>query len=351
MIAMRGQITAKVRQELVPALGLTSDSAQTGSTHPKNEEAYDIYLRSIAVPHDPQPNKEAIAMLERAVGLDPSYAPAWAALGLRYYYDAQYGGAGEEAFQRSNAADERALALDPNLVSAAGYLITKRVERGELAAAYRDAKALVQQHPEKGESHFALAYVLRYGGALDESARECDTARSIDPGNYGLRSCALTFDHMGDDAKALEFLQLDMGSRWVLNNLARHYMRAGNLVKARELIERVGDNPLERLSKACLNRPSSAEFDSAVNGAETAAFANPDAENRYVAAETFSFCGQKETAMRLLQSSIAGNYCADKFPADPMLANLRDMPEFNQALSAAKKCHADFQAGRSQAAN
>ena len=71
MIAMRGQITAKVRQGLVPALGAGADSAE-GATRPKNEEAYDLYLRSIAVPHDPQPNKDAIAMLERAVGLDPN---------------------------------------------------------------------------------------------------------------------------------------------------------------------------------------------------------------------------------------------------------------------------------------
>ena len=76
MIAMRSQITAKVRQGLVPALGAGTDSAEAG-THPKNEEAYDLYLRSIALPHDPLPNKDAIAMLERAVGLDPNYAPAW----------------------------------------------------------------------------------------------------------------------------------------------------------------------------------------------------------------------------------------------------------------------------------
>ena len=80
MIAMRGQITAKVRQGLVPALGAATDSAE-GATRPKNEEAYDLYLRSIALPHDPAPNKDAIAMLERAVGLDSSYAPAWGALG------------------------------------------------------------------------------------------------------------------------------------------------------------------------------------------------------------------------------------------------------------------------------
>ena len=118
MIALRGQITTKVRQGLVPALGAGADSAE-GATRPKNEEAYDLYLRSISLPHDPQPNKDAVAMLERAVGLDPTYAPAWNALGYRYYYDSQYAGGGEAMFQRSKAALERALALDANLVSAA----------------------------------------------------------------------------------------------------------------------------------------------------------------------------------------------------------------------------------------
>ncbi len=119
MIAMRSQITAKVRQGLVPALGGGTDSGEVG-THPKNEEAYDLYLRSIALPHDPLPNKDAIAMLERAVGLDPSYAPAWAYLGLRYHYDGAYSNGGEAMRKRSNAALERAISLDPNYIFAVG---------------------------------------------------------------------------------------------------------------------------------------------------------------------------------------------------------------------------------------
>src|SRR5438552_4012270 len=107
MISMRSQITAKVREGLDPALGAAMSSAEAG-TRPKNEEAYDLYLRSVSVPHDPAPNKEAIVMLERAVGMDPSYATAWAALGLRYYYDATYSNGGELIFQRSNSALERA---------------------------------------------------------------------------------------------------------------------------------------------------------------------------------------------------------------------------------------------------
>ena len=351
MIAMRGQITEKVRRELVPALGGTTDSAQS-STHPKNEEAYDTYLRSIAMSHDPQPNKDAIAMLEHAVGMDASYAPAWAALGLRYYYDAQYGGGGEIAFQRSNAADQRALALDPNLVSSASALITKRVEKGELIQAYKEAKALVAQHPENARPHFSLAYVLRYAGLLDESGHECDMALSIDPGNYEFRSCGLTFEEMGNYSRAMDFFRLDLGSQWVSNNLIRHYVRTGDLAQAREAAEKVKDTHNNRLLMAYLNKASSAELDSITKDAASDAMANPDAENRYITGGVFAFCGEKDVALHLLKSSVAGNYCAYKaLQSDPMLANVRGTAEFGDVLAAAKKCQSDFLAERSKTSN
>src|SRR5208337_1793841 len=49
-IAMREQITSRVRQGLVPVLGGSSASGGA-ATRPTSEEAYDLYLRSIAVPH------------------------------------------------------------------------------------------------------------------------------------------------------------------------------------------------------------------------------------------------------------------------------------------------------------
>jgi TolB-like protein len=93
-LAMREQVTSAVRRGLAPALGASSIGNESG-THPKSEEAYDLYLRSVAVSRDAAPNKQAIAMLERVVTLDPTYAQAWNALGTRYYYDAQYGSGGE----------------------------------------------------------------------------------------------------------------------------------------------------------------------------------------------------------------------------------------------------------------
>jgi eukaryotic-like serine/threonine-protein kinase len=240
MIAMRNQITAKVRQGLVPALGAGSDSGEA-ATHPRNEEAYDLYLRSVSMPHDPLPNKDAIVMLERAVGIDPSYAPAWEALGTRYYFDSQYSNGGEAMFQRSNADFERAVALDPDFVKPAVGLIINRVERGELAKAYQAAKTLVERHPENAGAHLALAYVLRYGGMTEQSAHECDTALSLDLGNFAYRSCSFAFDALGNYARGMEFLQLDAGSEWVSRVLVRHFIAAGNLAQARQESEKLGD--------------------------------------------------------------------------------------------------------------
>jgi eukaryotic-like serine/threonine-protein kinase len=345
MIAMRGQITAKVRQGLVPAVGASSSGE--GGTRPKNEEAYDLYLRSVSVAHDPAPNKEAIAVLERSVGMDPSYAPAWSALGLRYYYDATYSTGGEPMFQRSNSALERAQALDPNLVIAASQLITNRTERGELAKAFTDAKALVKRQPESAQAHFALSYVLRYTGLLEESEHQCETALALDPGNYLFRSCAFTFMDLGNPGRAMDFLQLDAGSEWTANVTPVILLREGKLAEARQTAKRMSLHARNRrLLQACLD-PRQPELDRVAREEEAVALADPDPENRYYSAIVMAMCGQRDIALRLLKNSIEHNYCAySALQADPALAKLRQTPEFPQLLSAARDCQKKFLAER-----
>jgi len=349
MIAMRDQITAKVRQGLVPALGAGTDSGQAG-TRPKNEEAYDLYLRSIALPHDPLPNKDAIVMLERAVGLDPSYAPAWGYLGLRYHYDAAYSNGGEEIRKRGEVALERAISLDPNYSFAVARLITNRVEQGELVKAYLDAKALVSRHPENVQAHFALAYVLRYGGAIDESAHECEAALSLDSGDFMLRSCSFTFDQLGNYARAVDFLQLDAGSVWVSNNMMRHYMREGKLAQAKEMAELKDMSQFgSHMIMVCIENPSSPDVARLARDVVATRLADPDPEPRYIVAGDVLFCGQKDAAVQLIKSAIAGHFCPyTGLQNDSMWAKLRGTPEFVELISAAKQCRDNFMSERSQ---
>jgi DNA-binding winged helix-turn-helix (wHTH) protein/TolB-like protein/tetratricopeptide (TPR) repeat protein len=349
-IAMREQITSQVRQGLVPAIGGSSAPWEVG-TRPKNEEAYDLYLRSIAIPHDVAPTKDAIAMLERAVGIDPGYAPAWAALGMRYYYDATFGDGGESMLKRSDSAFERALALDPNLISAAGALITNQADRGNLGPAYAQAAVLVTQRPESASAHFVLSYVLRYAGLLDEAARECDAAIKLDRGNYQFRSCSWVFNRLGEPQRAMEFVRLDAGSDWAARQTAFILIGQGKLVEARQSIQRMSRTSLmgHDLLQACLDPQSGSQLEDSAREVETAALAGVDAEPRYVFGTLLSYCGQKDAALRMLRSAIAQNYCAfQSLQSDPLLVKLRGTPEFSELLSAAKECQGRFLRQREQ---
>ncbi|MBI3475457.1 MAG: protein kinase [Acidobacteria bacterium] len=348
MVGMSGQITSRVRQGLVPAIGVAANSADAG-TRPRNEEAYDLYLRSVSAPHDPAPNKDAIAMLERAVGLDPAYAPAWAALGLRYYYDASYGGGGEEVFRRSNTALERSLTLDPNLTFAAGQLITNRVERGELARAYLDAKELIRRRPDNANAHFSLNYVLRYAGMTEEAAKECEQALSLDPGNYQYRSCSLVQEQLGNPERAFLFAQLDAGSEWSARQLARIYAVQGKITEAVEMTKK-GAPMRDQFLVPCITSSGRSVPDQASQAFAKLGIGDPDPENTYFYATWMSYCGRKDLALPMIKNVIERNYCAvTPLRTDPFLAKLRGDPEFAQLVTAAKQCQDRFLAETNQA--
>jgi serine/threonine protein kinase len=343
MIAMREQITAKVQHGLLPALGGTTP-AEAG-TRPRNEEAYDLYLRSISMPHDPDPNKEAIAMLERSVGMDASYAPAWAELGQRYYYDATYSNGGEEMGRRSTSALERALNLDHNLIPAAVQLTVDRVERREPAKAYQDAQNLVKQHPDNAQVHFTLGYVLRYAGMLEASARECDAALALDPGNWQFRSCTWAFMELSKFTRARDFIRLDAGSEWANYALPSLLLREGKLEEAREAVKQMPTLPHYHrdLVEACLGMRPPAELERIAHQAETGEPTEVDPENAYYQASILAFCDKKSAAVSLLKSAISRDYCAySQLQFDPLLAKLRGASEFDQLLPAAKQCQQKY---------
>jgi len=340
LLALQSQLANQLRQGLLPTLGAAGNYLDTG-TRPKNQEAYDLYLHSLALPHDAGPNKDAIAVLEHVVEMDPNYAPAWEELGVRSYYDADYSNGGEEMFQRSNKASERAIALDPNRIVAAGQLITNRVERGELTKAYEAAQALVKSRPESGQAHFTLAFVLRYAGMQDEAARECDTAIELSPGNYQFRSCAWAFMELGREQRAKDFVDLDAGSEWANSAILSVLIREGKLAEARESVKKVSNNPRYHrdLLEACLGMRSPSELDKIATETETSVLAEPDPEPWYYEGTIMAFCGKPAIALHMLTAAVEQNYCSySALLSDPLLANLRSSKDFDAVLTAAHEC-------------
>ena len=348
LIGLHQQLTAQVQNGLLPILG-GGGAVEAAGSRPTNQQAYDFYLRSVAVPHDPAPNKEAIKMLEWAVGIDPSYAPAWEALGQRYYFDSIYGGGGEEMFQRSKHAYERALALDPNRVMAASSLITARVERGELGTAFDAATDLVRRRPQSADAHFALAYVYRYAGMLDRSAEQCNSARQLDPGNFSFRSCAWTFLEMGKNDRALDFIQLDAGSEWAAWVTPYVYLAQGNLGEAHAAAKNMGKASTYHrdLMEACTASPRPPDLPKIVRENEVSVMSEPDAELWYHVGALMAACGQNDSALRLLKAAVQQNYCAHSaLLDDPLLKPLRKETAFNEVLTASSNCENVFKEGR-----
>jgi len=339
-IALQDALTKQVRAGLLPALGAGNEFLET-STRPKNQEAYDLYLRSVPVSHDEKPNKEAIVMLQRAVEMDSTYAPAWQALGIRYYYDSSYSSGGEETYQKSNSAYERALALDPNLAFAAGNLITNRVERGELEKAYEQARALVRKRPQSAQAHFTLGYVLRYAGMLDGAMRECDEALKLDPGNYMFRSCARAFLYAGDTRRAREFVHLDAGSEWANSEMPQILLREGKLAEAREAVQRMPSATQYHrdLLEAALGLRPPSELDRMAQEDTTVLVAGEDPEPSYSQGAVLASFGKKDAAVHMIRMAIEQNYCVySALENDPLLDKLRATPEFADLLKAARFC-------------
>jgi len=348
LISLQNQLTTQMQQGLLPALGVAGGSLSAAS-RPKSQEAYDLYLHALAFPHDPAPNKDAIAVLEHVVGEDQSYAPAWEALGLRYYYDSAFSNGGEEMFQRSNAAYERALALDPNRELAASNLIVNRVQRGELGRAYDAATDLVRRRPQSADAHFALSYVLRYAGMQEKATQECNTARSLDPGNFNFRSCAWAFLELGKTDKAMDFVHLDAGSEWANWVTPYVYLAAGNVAQARESAKSVAKSSAyhRELLSACTAAQRPADMDRIVREAVASVMTEPDPESWYHVGALMAYCGQEDAALRLLKAAVQQNYCAySALLEDPLLKDLRKDTAFNEVLTAGSKCQATLKEGR-----
>lgn len=246
--------------------------------------------------------------------------------------------------QRSKAALERSLALDPDLISAAGQLVINRVERRESAKAYETARKLVSRHSNSPQGPFALAYVLRYAGDLEGSTRECDAALALDPGNYQYRSCALSFALQGNVARAMEFLQLDAGSEWAAYTLPQLLLRENKIAEALEATRVMSANPRysRDLLEACLESRAP-QLDAISHEMVLGAPSVVDPEPLYRQGAVLAFCDKKESAVAMFKVAIADGYCAlGNLQSDPLVSKLRQSPEFRELLDAARECQKKY---------
>jgi serine/threonine protein kinase/TolB-like protein/tetratricopeptide (TPR) repeat protein len=344
LLSLRQFVSDTVLSGLMPTLDPGATAASTG-TLPTSEEAYDHYLRSLAMSSDPAPNSEALALIQRAVELDPSFAPAWGELAKRLHFLAMYGGGTSADVDRGIEAAQRALELDPELVEPQVRIIMTAIERGELARAYQAANRLIEQFPRSGRVYFLRAYVLRYAGAIERSVQDCDTALGLDPSNPSIRSCGITNYLAGRYDRAEQFLNLSPDNDFYYGNLAIVRMRQGRPEEALEVGRQASYTiltaALEPFLAGSTMEPDVLQqeigFTDALN----------DVEQVHWNAGIFAYVGEHEVALDVLRRAIDGGYCSyPHMDTDPLFAGLRADPEFAdgwaEARAVGKACHERF---------
>lgn len=349
LIDVRQKMYQQAQGGLALALGARNDGGSNlPATVPANEEAYDLYSRAAAFPTDPESNRKAMEMLQRVVQLDPGYAPYWLALGGRYYTETHYlrGNKSGELLEKTLAANDRAVALDPHYGIALYGLAIAHAERGDLLEGYRMAANMLHELPGNAVSPFAMSYVLRYTGLEQEAEAQCETARSFDRQNAAMRSCGVAFLEHGDYDKALEFFNLDADTDWTHALTIDVLLREGKENEALQIRRpQIGAWTSYDMLLACAAHKPAAEIAALAKRIEP----DDDPESNYFAASHLAYCGQTAAALDMLRLTVKANYCA--YPAmdtDPMFASIRSLPEYAEIRSIGMSCQNAFLAGRAK---
>ena len=338
LLALQEQTVAIAHGQLANALGL-SGFAKDADPRTTSEEAYELYMKSVALDWDPQPNRQAIELLRRAVLLDPNYAPAWGMLSLRYYSYARFGGGGPQMMAFSDAAAEKELALNPDSVDPIAEMTINRTERGDLVKAHQIALDLLRRRPDDPNLHHVLNYVLRYGGSLDEAGRECELVVLLAT-RVVWGSCSTTFMEIGNYKRAMEFLRKDLSSEWSKAHAIEVRLREGNTAQALLIpAPQIQHWESYKMLLACASHAPQEQIHALASKVEV----DDDPEVDYFFAGHLAYCGETDAALRMLKIAIERNYCS--FPAidrDPFFDKLRGNPQFEKLRQSGMACHEAF---------
>jgi len=149
VLDLQNEVAQKVAKEI--ALRLTApDERRLARRHSVNPEAHIEYLKGqhVGAETSPQAIEMSMRHFQRALELDPSYAPAWAGVARCHNVRASRGMAPpREAVDEAIAAAKRALELDDSLAEAYSELGEALTHRREYAAGRRALERAIELNP------------------------------------------------------------------------------------------------------------------------------------------------------------------------------------------------------------
>src|SRR5438132_8631717 len=167
IFAVQDQITRRISGTL--ALRVTSlELARSAAKPPSNLEAYDLVLRGRALLSrlTRSANAQARDLFERAIALDPNYAPAYVGLGQVDMRASNQGWTQDppEALARAEKLAQKAIALDDLNSGAHALLGDVAVHFGDYDRALEELQRAIDLNGSDAESYGHLVAVLVYRG-------------------------------------------------------------------------------------------------------------------------------------------------------------------------------------------
>ena len=324
---------------------LTShQQAELAQLHPVNPEAFDAYLQGhYYFERDSDKDTEMAAKyFERATQLDPSYALAWVGLSRARKWQAVSGLIPrDEGYRVAREADERALALNPNLAEAHTQMgrIKAQIDF-DWAGADASYRRAVTLDPGNTEAVMLAAASAQILGRLDEALQLARRALDLDPldvlcweglGEIEFRGGKL--DEAEADLKKVHDLRPDYFLSSVF--LSEIYVMQGRPQNALPEIERVGYDPIRTFLHAIAYHALGQKKES--DAALRELIAKYEAIDPYLIAEVYAFRNQSDEAFEWLDRAYANHDDGlIHTNVDPLLKSLRNDPRFAALLKKLK---------------
>ena len=166
------------------AFCLTPAVAETHQTAARDalQKGWELHLRFNA-----EDNAAAIRHLEKAVGLDPEYGRAYAALSLAYYRSASYdwGGSGGMSFRKTKQLAHSYLDKAKKYPTALLHVVSSmhHLFYGQQQEALNEAGRAISLDPNEPEAYIVMGRVMITKGKPDEGLKFIEAAMRLNP-NY-----------------------------------------------------------------------------------------------------------------------------------------------------------------------
>jgi TolB-like protein len=239
IFAVQSEIAEKVAGELQTKL-LDSEKRTLEKKPTENTEAYNNFLRGRELHRDGTDAslKQAIALFEKAIQLDPTFARAYAELAECHRLLADSGYEPADVSQATlKPLLERALKLDPNLPEGHAVLAEMHYGEDDVPAAEAEARRALELNPSLPDAYWMLFELAALRGDSEGMIRQIETAYSLDPIRPDfIYRVGLAYFWSGREQEALEFWKKNeqLAPAFSYRGMTEYYLAKGNLEEAKE---------------------------------------------------------------------------------------------------------------------